>query len=152
MGTTTTLIGILLLAIFVIPIGYIVVKQFSNKKQKLNLLQTQGKQYNCQFTDYEFVNGAILALDTQKKVFLGVSQHQTKSVVFPLSQVRKVQTLIEKQGEKGKIARIQLLFVTKDNQETIVSLYDAKKDNILQEKEYEHISHNWVQKITSLVE
>jgi len=72
MDTSSIAIGVILMLLFVGPILYLIIKQNSKDKKKLNNLKALSAKNQMELDEVELTNGLMLGLDSKSKKLLVV--------------------------------------------------------------------------------
>jgi len=154
MDTISLILGLGLLALFAIPIIYLILKsnaQTSKVKQRANDFATQNK---LKIDEFEQVGNTIIALDvSNKKIIYSKAESEDQFEIIDLTQYAAIQLQQELQAKNSeKIQFLALNFAAKQKQSPkSICFYDeAGKDIIAPEIRLQQ-ARKWETKITPLI-
>lgn len=102
MSISTTIIGILLLALFIVPV--IIISRTGRNKGKalLKELHSQAQTNGLEIGENDFWNDSVLGFDTGKGkvIYLSAADGRIKQLIFGLDEVRTITTIPDLSGRK----------------------------------------------------
>ncbi len=138
MDISTTLIGLVMLALFVVPIWYAVQKESTENKYFLKTFMEEARKESLNITAYDRLHHALIGVDrtAQKVLFAEINDEQITTrvvnldglkscAVFEVSSTKKT-----KHGKEKVIGGIDLQFVYFDPKraDVFVRFYDGQND------------------------
>ncbi len=97
MDTSSIAIGVILMLLFIGPIVFMIIKQNSKDKKKLQNLRSLSQQNQMDLDEIELTNGVWLGLDSKSKKLLVVEPD--KNMQFDVIDLRKInQSHVSKKG------------------------------------------------------
>lgn len=105
MDTSSTLLGMGFLLLFIAPVAYVLIKEASkNKSQKKQFAQLS-KQHHLEFTQTEFFSNLSLGLDEMaKKLFVLTTGKSPRTLYIDLNTINSVE-LKNKYSHEGSVQR-----------------------------------------------
>ncbi len=127
MDTSSIAIGVILMLLFVSPILYLIIKQNTKDKTRLNNLKSLSAQNQMELNEIELTNGLMLGLDSKAKKLLVVEPGN--NMQYNVIDLRKIytshiskKTLPQVNGTKGNLSITHIsLDLIKNNPKEIVS-------------------------------
>ena len=141
MNLETTIIGAIMLAIFIVP--YVFFSGSSKRKEKklLQSLSNIAEQHNCKITQHEISGELIIGLDeTANFVFFfkkindkGIAQHINLTEIQNCKVINLNRTINNKNGNYKVIDKLELSFIpiAKNNSETLLEFYNSDENRQL---------------------
>lgn len=146
MDTTILLIGVAIVAAFVIPMYYINKHGKAHKQKKMQELESFAQSNGLKLTDIEYFKDKTLALDrgSRKLVYI---DHAGSTQIIDLANVSNVKLDREYENEEKKIiGSIEIILSSKDGNVTIPFYHHTKK-NSLDLYEQNESSKIWIRNI-----
>lgn len=139
MDISTTIIGLILLALFVLPVFYAVKKSSASNKEILARFRAEAAKHGMNLSKLDQWNNAVIGVDltSRKLLYLKADEKHPKVILVDLTQVKKCETSevsrLKKSSNGGKekvIESIHLAFTFPDPKISDVKLeiYDASHD------------------------
>ncbi len=134
MDLGNSIIALILLAIFIVPIALLHLRRTNKEKKKLQSLREIAAQHNCSISKYEFCGDFVLGMDDKRNFvfFFKKKKEETTSKYINLAEVktcqlvRKIRNVKINKDNEVVIERIELSFISsnKNNSETSFELFD----------------------------
>lgn len=134
MDTSSTLLGISLLLVFIAPVGYLIINQSRQEKAGKKTLFTAASNENLVVSQFLILNGLLLGLDEeQRKLLFLSSANRNKPEVIELKD-SKVQ-MTKKYHNDSQVASIDelrqvSLRINYREREIILSFYRSDADPV----------------------
>ncbi len=139
MDISTTIIGLILLALFVLPVFYAVKKSTASNNQILNRFRVEAAKHGMTLSTLDIWNDTVIGVDqiSRKFLYLKADEKHPKMIMVDLNEVKKCETSEVSRNKKsangGKekvIESIHLAFTFQDLKKSGVNLeiYDASHD------------------------
>ena len=154
MDTISLILGLGLLALFAIPIIYLILKsnaQTSKVKQRAYDFATQNK---LKIDEFEQVGTTIIALDvSNKKIIFSNAEGEDQFEIIDLTQYATIQLQQDLQaGNSEKIQFLALNFAARQKQSTkSICFYDEAGSDIIAPEIRLQQARKWETKITPLI-
>lgn len=154
MDTISLILGLGLLALFAIPIIYLILKsnaQISKVKQRANDFATQNK---LKIDEFEQVGTTIIALDvSNRKIIYSKAESEDQFEIIDLTQYAAIQLQQELQTQNSeKIQFLALNFAAKQKQDPkSICFYDEAGSDIIAPEIRLQQARKWETKITPLI-
>jgi len=111
MENSSAIMGIALLALFVVPIIYMILSQAAKEKKVNKLLHSLATKHNMKLDQIEITNSLLLGLDSTTKKFLVIDPtDHSKYDVIDLKNIG--QSVVAKSGHQQKIGDKNKLALT----------------------------------------
>lgn len=141
MDLGNTIIGVFLLAIFIIPIVLIQYRRKNKENKKLQSLREIARQHNCSISQHEFCGDFVLGIDMNRNfVFFSkykkeefINQFVDLTKIKSCQPLKKIRSIKMDKGNEIIIERIELAFTPKIKSEIETSfvLFDETINNQL---------------------
>lgn len=139
MDISTTIIGLILLALFVLPVFYAVKKGSASNKEILANFRAEAAKHGMNVTSHEQWNNRVIGLDqsNHKLLYSKTNEKHPKMILVDLTKVKKCETSeVNRQkksangGMEKVIDSIHLAFTFHDPKQAEVKLeiFDASND------------------------
>lgn len=138
MDHSVTIIGLVILVLFAIPLFFAIKKNYSKKAAINKVINQFNQEKKVSLDQLETVNHKVMAIDSNQKAILFVDLKNNNEATFiDLKQIAKCKLSKTTQFDQYNdeiIIRIELLFENKDRQlrETSLLFYDFEHDNSMQ--------------------
>lgn len=134
MDSGSTLIGIIALALFIVPLFIVYLNSKKTQNKMLQALKDQAQQYNCKISQHEFCGDFVMGID-MKENFVFFAKQNKEDVAFQfidlstvqLCQITKKTRTVKTRSENVTVTeRVELKFTPDkpDQNETIFELYN----------------------------
>ncbi|CAM4201885.1 hypothetical protein [Gillisia limnaea] len=158
MDTSSVIIGLLLMLVFVGPILYMILNQSNKNKNRLKNLKNLGSQNNMNLDQMELTNSLLLGLDSKsKKLIIVEPKNNMQYDIIDLCEIN--QSLVSKkalpqvngQKENTAITHISLDLFQKHPKETRTEIifYDEYDDTSYNAETQLFLANKWDKLIKS---
>lgn len=111
MENSSAIMGIALLALFVVPIIYMIVSQSTKEKKVNKRLHSLATEHNMKLDQIEITNSLLLGLDSTTKKFLVIDP--TDHLKYEVIDLKNIgQSVVTKSGHQQKIGDKNKLALT----------------------------------------
>jgi len=145
MDTSSLIMGGFFLAVFMVPILFVVVNQSKNRKNHEKQLRQTATKNNLKLDFTEVTFWATLGLDkTSKTLVFGDNQKENVNelVVIPIEQLKNVQ-LVTEEHKKNDIKYIAIKLIDNSGVKEIV-FYNEKADTTADALVGLHLAKKWL--------
>lgn len=159
MNSEILIVGIVILAICIIPFILMGINKRKKVKALTDALHGFATKHQCNISEYEAGGDYIFGLDAQKKVlfFYKNAHHQTSIEKMELALVKHCRAVtsgseVKNADGTGKLTdKIELVFTmsSKDKPEIRWTLFDALNEIILIEEQ--QLAERWAARVNSLI-
>jgi hypothetical protein len=153
----TSLIGLIILALCILPFVLLGRNTKQRRKKMLDAVINEAQAQNCKITKHEFSRQFVIAADEQSRFlfFAKAIDNEVSTSSIDLKKVKQChplstsRTIKSKDGNYKLIDKLELLFTSKskDVQLPTITLYNAEQDMALGSEN--EILQNWAQWINS---
>lgn len=158
MDTTSIVIGLILLLIFIGPIGFLLVKQRSTGKVKLNRLTSFSQKHQLTLTETEILPTVSLGLDTTS-TNLCVIQHtkNDQELLLDLKNFRGCETFDSNENEHSlmnsdTVEEVQLVLKGKPGTaDKSIVFFNDDQDSMIAKEERLASAKRWQGKLLKLL-
>jgi hypothetical protein len=138
MDFSTTMVGLVLVALILLPILYFNFKKSIAKKQMLDAFKALAREKGIEIGQHEFWRDSVIGIDPVKKMVLYQRKNETENMVqiVRLEDVNRCEQVTISstpdtavKGEQRVIQRLDLRFTfkTKNWPDELLTFYDADK-------------------------
>lgn len=159
MDSGTIIIGVIALAICILPFIALSRSRKKTEQQRLSALQNFAARQNCQLSEYEFCGNLSIGLDMVNKCVFALRKTEGGEIsqyinLHGVQQCKAIQTsrnLNSKEGEYKVIDRIDLSFVpvAKNEPDTLLEIFNAQEN--LQMVGELQLADRWEKRISNLL-
>lgn len=152
MDTSSTLLGVSLLLVFIAPVAIFLIREASFKKKNKMQFTLLAKQHNLHFNEIEFLPNLALGLDEMSKKLLVYSSGRTgRSIFVDLTGITStgISTTFDSEetatGSFDEVSQIIMNLTQKTGEvakEKII-FFDREKDSLLQKEEFLKTAEKW---------
>lgn len=146
MDTSSTLIGLGMLMLFVGPIMFLIIKQNRKEKVKLNKFKVISKENNLEPENVEFAHSLLLGLDSKAKKLLVVEPQNNQHRVIDLTGIKKSRvSTVDIPNRAGKINHVSLELFGRNEQRKVdeIIFYDEDDNQNLDAESRLLIANKW---------
>lgn len=157
MNFSTTLIGILFLLIFIVPILYAVIKAKANKGKVEQLTLALMKKHQLTPTDNIAIGSQQFFLDTHSKKLMHLEIKKSKITdehIWEISQLKTVKAQYSHYTSPTNvtfISEISLKIQEKGEMESSILIYDEDSGNLTEAEHYRREIETLVDQVNSLL-
>lgn len=145
MEVSTTLMGLLLLALFMGPILYIIIRNKSKEKKRLQEFLKIGASHQMQLDVYEIMKHTAIGLDSKTRQLLVMPiDAPAKAKIISLEGYRhsEVKTEIKREDNYTYIQRVHIA-ITSGNKMDEIIFYDETVDNVMEAEVQLAVAKKW---------
>ena len=134
MDTSSTLLGISLLLVFIAPVGYLIINQSRQEKVGKKTLLTAAARENLEISQFVILNGFLLGLDERqgKLIFLSSTRKNKPEVIaIKGSKVQLLKKYHNGSNEASidELREVSLKILCRDR-ETVINFYRSDADPV----------------------
>jgi len=157
MYASTTIIGLIILALFIIPVFLISKSKKKKSEQLKNDLMNEAKKAGITIADTDHWNDSVLGIDDKEEtiIYIDESRNEKEIHVFNMNEVKSVKFFPDITNEKSKIDYnkepklcITLFFKESAKAEVNLTFFTANFGNL--SKHEQNLFEKWVDKIKKL--
>lgn len=141
--STTAIIGIVMLLVFIIPVFIVMQKQRTSKKKLEMQLADIEKENNMKISEHETWNNKVIGLDDSKKVALFVIRNQNDNDVkivnlHEISKTAPERSIISSEDGSSiqAVSAVRIRFASKDRNksDSVFTLFDDAADHSINDE------------------
>lgn len=147
MDNGSFLVGVVILLIFILPIGWVILKSNNKIKQRKALVQDLCKNQGMTVETPEQVGNALIGIDFQNKKMFYTSLKNLESdfIMIPTESISGIRVNEEKYAGKDSILHVGIDIDTKEKKHHLI-IYDDKAEDqvVIDARACLHQANQWI--------